>query len=67
MEELDKNNFQIQTIKKKSEWIDWLDIHFGRMTFGYDENDDRILMSDEIDIKMTLSSKVRKPELLFLL
>lgn len=31
------------------------DIHFGRMTFGYDENDDRILMSDEIDIKIRKS------------
>ena len=31
MEELDKNNFQIQTLEKKSEWIDWLDIHFGRL------------------------------------
>ena len=31
LEELDKNNFQIQSIEKKSEWIDWLDIHFGRL------------------------------------
>src|SRR6056297_1393277 len=31
------------------------DIHFGRMTFGYDENDNRILMSDEVDIKIRKS------------
>ncbi|WP_318309064.1 PspC domain-containing protein [Flagellimonas crocea] len=31
------------------------DIHFGRMTFGYDENDERILMSDEVDIKIRKS------------
>lgn len=31
------------------------DIHFGRMTFGYDENDNRILMSDEVDIKVRKS------------
>ncbi len=31
------------------------DIHFGRMTFGYDENDNRVLMSDEVDIKIRKS------------
>ncbi|MBO0329434.1 PspC domain-containing protein [[Muricauda] lutisoli] len=31
------------------------DIHFGRMTFGYDENDNRILMSDEVDVKVRKS------------
>jgi phage shock protein PspC (stress-responsive transcriptional regulator) len=31
------------------------DIHFGRMTFGYDENDNRILMSDEVHIKIRKS------------
>nr|WP_297785603.1 PspC domain-containing protein [uncultured Allomuricauda sp.] len=31
------------------------DIHFGRMTFGYDENDNRVLISDEIDIKIRKS------------
>ncbi|WP_313783414.1 PspC domain-containing protein [Flagellimonas profundi] len=31
------------------------DIRFGRMTFGYDENDNRILMSDEVDIKVRKS------------
>ncbi|BDW91286.1 hypothetical protein MACH07_01180 [Flagellimonas marinaquae] len=42
------------------------EIHFGRMTFGYDENDNRILMSDEIDIKIkksdtdSISINVRK-------
>ncbi|AEM69205.1 phage shock protein C, PspC [Allomuricauda ruestringensis DSM 13258] len=42
------------------------DIHFGRMTFGYDENDTRVLMSDEIDIKIrksdddTMSINIRK-------
>lgn len=42
------------------------DIHFGRMTFGYDENDTRVLMSDEVDIKIrksdddTMSINVRK-------
>lgn len=42
------------------------DIHFGRMTFGYDENDKRVLMSDEVDIKIrksdddTMSVTVRK-------
>ncbi|MAU16305.1 MAG: hypothetical protein CMH46_12300 [Muricauda sp.] len=42
------------------------DIHFGRMTFGYDENDNRVLMSDEVDIKIrksdddTMSVAVRK-------
>ncbi len=31
------------------------DIHFGRMTFSYDENDNRILISDEVDIKVKKS------------
>jgi len=31
------------------------DVHFGRMTFGYDENDNRILMSDDVDIKIRKS------------
>ncbi|MCR9228725.1 MAG: PspC domain-containing protein [Flavobacteriaceae bacterium] len=31
------------------------DIHFGRMTFGYDENDNRILISDEVEIKIRKS------------
>nr|WP_299389289.1 PspC domain-containing protein [Allomuricauda sp.] len=28
------------------------DVHFGRMRFTYDENDKRILISDEVDIKL---------------
>lgn len=55
-------------IKMKDIDIDYSrdDIHFGRMTFGYDENDKRVLMSDEIDIKIrksdddTMSVTVRK-------
>lgn len=31
MEEIDKNNFQIQTMERNTEWIDWLDIHFSRL------------------------------------
>ena len=31
------------------------DIHFGRMTFTYDENDNRILISDEVDIRLRKS------------
>ncbi|WP_375324883.1 PspC domain-containing protein [Flagellimonas sp. GZD32] len=31
------------------------DVHFGRMTFTYDENDQRILISDEVEIKMRKS------------
>ncbi|SDQ64355.1 PspC domain-containing protein [Flagellimonas zhangzhouensis] len=31
------------------------DVHFGRMTFTYDENDKRILISDEVEIKMRKS------------
>src|SRR6056297_645017 len=30
-------------------------VHFRRMTFGYDENDIRILMSDDLDIKIRKS------------
>ncbi|WP_108244546.1 PspC domain-containing protein [Muricauda brasiliensis] len=45
----------IITMKDADMDYDRDDIHFGRMTFGYDENDDRILMSDEIDIKIRKS------------
>ncbi|WP_420323000.1 PspC domain-containing protein [Flagellimonas sp.] len=31
------------------------DIHFGRMTFTYDENDNRLLISDDVDIKIRKS------------
>ncbi|GLU44293.1 PspC domain-containing protein [Allomuricauda sp. NBRC 101325] len=31
------------------------DVHFGRMTFTYDENDKRILISDDVEIKMKKS------------
>ncbi|MGW9686737.1 PspC domain-containing protein [Flagellimonas sp. 2504JD1-5] len=31
------------------------DIHFGRMTFTYDENDNRMLISDDVDIKIRKS------------
>ena len=31
------------------------DMHFGRMTFTYDENDNRILISDEVDIRLRKS------------
>lgn len=31
------------------------DVHFGRMTFTYDENDNRILVSDDVDIKVRKS------------
>ncbi|MEC8832481.1 MAG: hypothetical protein VX772_08980, partial [Bacteroidota bacterium] len=44
-------------ITMKETDMDWDrdEIHFGRMTFGYDENDNRILMSDDIDIKIRKS------------
>lgn len=31
------------------------DVHFGRMTFTYDQDDNRILISDEVDIKIRRS------------
>lgn len=31
------------------------DLHFGRMTFTYDENDNRVLISDDVDIKVRKS------------
>ncbi|WP_067037428.1 PspC domain-containing protein [Allomuricauda sp. CP2A] len=31
------------------------DVHFGRMTFGYDQNDNRVLISDDVDIKVRKS------------
>ncbi|UII79042.1 PspC domain-containing protein [Flagellimonas sp. CMM7] len=31
------------------------DVHFGRMTFTYDENDNRILVSDDVNIKIRKS------------
>ncbi|MEZ4808956.1 MAG: PspC domain-containing protein [Allomuricauda sp.] len=31
------------------------DMHFGRMTFTYDENDKRILISDDVDIRLRKS------------
>nr|WP_321412070.1 PspC domain-containing protein [uncultured Allomuricauda sp.] len=43
------------TMKNVHRDYDRDDIHFGRMTFGYDDNDNRILMSDEVDIKIRQS------------
>ncbi len=31
------------------------DVHFGRMTFGFDENDKRFLISDDVDFKIRKS------------
>ena len=31
-------------------------VHFGRMTFTYDENDNRVLISDEVEIKVRKST-----------
>ena len=45
----------VVTMKDGDMDYDQGDIHFGRMTFGYDDNDDRILMSDEVDIKIRKS------------
>ncbi|MCK0159963.1 PspC domain-containing protein [Allomuricauda sp. F6463D] len=55
-------------IKMKDLGIDynWDEVNFNGMTFGYDENDKRVLMSDEIDIKIrksdndSISINVRK-------
>jgi phage shock protein PspC (stress-responsive transcriptional regulator) len=54
------------TMKDAHSEYDRDDIHFGRMTFGYDDNDNRILLSDEVDIKIrkadsdSISINVRK-------
>lgn len=54
------------TMKDAHSEYDRDDIHFGRMTFGYDDNDNRILISDEVDIKIrkadsdSISINVRK-------
>lgn len=54
------------TMKDSDMDYDRDDIHFGRMTFGYDENDNRMLMSEEVDIKIrksdddTMSINIRK-------
>ncbi|MHA7864561.1 PspC domain-containing protein [Flagellimonas marinaquae] len=54
------------TMKDTHSEYDRDDIHFGRMTFGYDDNDNRILISDEVDIKIrkadsdSISINVRK-------
>lgn len=44
-------------IKMKDSELDYgmEDVHFGRMTFTYDENDNRILVSDDVDIKIRKS------------
>ena len=44
-------------IKIKDSELDYgmEDVHFGRMTFTYDENDNRILISDDVDIKVRKS------------
>ncbi|SNZ00478.1 PspC domain-containing protein [Flagellimonas pacifica] len=46
-------------IKMKDSELDYgmEDVHFGRMTFTYDENDNRILISDDIDIKVRKSNE----------
>ncbi|MGX1929317.1 PspC domain-containing protein [Flagellimonas sp. 2504JD4-2] len=45
------------TIKMKDSDFDYgmEDIHFGRMTFTYDDNDNRLLISDDVDIKVRKS------------
>ena len=54
------------TMKDGFREYDREDIHFGRMTFGYDDNDNRILISDEVDIKIrraesdSISINIRK-------
>lgn len=54
------------TMKDAHSEYDRDDIHFGRMTFGYDDNDNRILISDEVDIKIrkadndSISINIRK-------
>ncbi|UII75412.1 PspC domain-containing protein [Flagellimonas sp. HMM57] len=44
-------------IKMKNSRFDYGmdDVHFGRMTFTYDEDDNRILISDDVDIKLRKS------------
>nr|WP_298790651.1 PspC domain-containing protein [uncultured Allomuricauda sp.] len=51
------NQSDTLTIKMKDSEYDYgmENIHFGRMTYTYDDNDNRLLISDDVDIKIRKS------------